>query len=102
MLTSIWYHMGDKTPTESDFYLAYKLPTIGDDDEGYGLYYWSCATREWRDGSHAVKISYWTECPADTASMYEYSIMPTVAEIDAWNNVEDAVSKYNMVKELAR
>lgn len=108
ILTSVWYHTGDKQPPESGYYIGYKLPTIGDDSEGYESWYWDNYKREWREfkASHActIKVSYWTKAP-DTMDQFGhvYTLdMPTVAEIDAWKNVEDAISKYNMVKELSR
>ena len=107
ILTSIWYHSGDKHPPESGHYVGYKLPTFGDDSEGYDMFYWDNEKREWREfraphGSTII-VSYWTECPEIPDQGHVNSLdIPTVAEIDAWKNVEDAISKYNMVKELSR
>lgn len=107
ILTSIWYHTGDKQPPSTGYYIAYKLPTLGDDHEGYELWYWDNEKREWREfraphGS-AIKVSYWTHGPDIDEINHVCSVnMPTVAEVDAWKNVEDAISKYNMVKELTR
>lgn len=106
ILTSVWYNMGDKTPSDSGFYLAYKLPTIGDDSQGYDTFYWDKEEKEWREfqsrRSHTVRVNYWSAFPGPLHNIPEHVVMPTVAEIDAWKNVEDAISKYNMVKELAR
>lgn len=104
MFTSIWYHVGDKRPDNEGYYLAYKKSSLGDDDEGYGLYYWG-RDREWRESmaphSHTVRVSVWSELPEHDPDNYTFHA-PSVAEIDAWANVEDAISKFNMIKELSR
>lgn len=107
ILTSVWYHTGDKQPTKSGHYIAYKLPTYGDDSEGYELYYWDLAKREWREflapHSSTIYVSYWTKGPDVEHSSHSTTVdMPTPAEIDAWKNVMDAIDKYNMVKALVQ
>jgi hypothetical protein len=105
MYTSIWYNIEDTRPLKDGYYLAYKLPTLGDDEEGYGMYYWDSEYTDWRESrathSHGIRVSLWAELPMhdprDTTTH-----IPTVAEIDAWNNVIDAISKFNLVKELSR
>ena len=105
MLTNIWYYNEDKTPEKEGHYFGYKLPSIGDDSEGYGLYYWHSYYGEWRESraphSHRIRVSMWCELHDESNSINSRS-MPTAAEIDAWKNVEDAVSKYNMIKSLVQ
>ena len=105
MFTSIWYHDGDKRPSKSGYYLAYKMSTLGDDSEGFESFYWDHDRTVWREfkapHASAIRVSIWTTCPEHDPDYDNYN-EPTVAEIDAWKNVEDAISKFNMVKELSR
>lgn len=114
MKTSIWYHKEDKLPEKEGYYLAYKLPTFGDDSEGYGMYYWGGYRqeylggyhREWRETvaphSSSIRVSYWSECPRIEDDYTSDASLPTVAEIDAWNKVQEAINQYNMIRELVR
>jgi hypothetical protein len=48
-----------------------------------------------------MRVSLWAELPAHDP--HDSTIhAPSVAEVDAWKNVEDAISKFNMIKELSR
>jgi hypothetical protein len=105
MITSIWYYIEDHRPTQTGYYLAYKKPSLGDDSEGYGVYYWDNEYTDWRESaaphSHGMRVSLWAELPAHDP--HDSTIhAPSVAEVDAWNNVIDAISKFNMIKELSR
>ena len=106
MKTSIWYHKEDKLPEKEGYYLAYKIPTFGDDSEGYGVYYWDTYYDEWRETiathSSTIRISYWSECPRIEDDYNNDVLLPTVAEIDAWNKVQEAINQYNMIRELVR
>lgn len=110
MHTSIWYHIADYRPSKTGYYLAYKLPSLGDDEEGYGVYYWDNEYTDWRESaaphSYGLQVSVWTEYPEHESIAHRrigrITQTPSVAEIDAWNNVLDAISKYNMVKTLVR
>ena len=106
MKTSIWYHKEDKLPEKEGYYLAYKTPTFGDDSEGYGVYYWGTYHHEWRESiaphSSTIRVSYWSECPRLEDDYTSDVSLPTVAEIDAWNKVQEAINQYNMIRELVR
>jgi len=106
MYTSIWYHVDDNCPKKDGYYLAYKLPTLGDDEEGYGVYYWNNEYTDWSESaaahSHGIQVSIWAECPNHFYNYKPVNKIPTTAEIDAWKNVLDAISKFNMIKELVR
>ena len=105
MITSIWYPMEDSRPTNDGYYLAYKKPSLGDDSEGYGMYYWDNQYTDWRESrvphSHGLRVSIWAEVPKHDPRENS-AHPPSAAEIDAWNNVIDAIDKFNMVKELSR
>jgi hypothetical protein len=105
MITSIWYHIEDNRPTKTGYYLAYKKPSLGDDSEGYGVYYWDNEYTDWRESaaphSYGMRVTLWSELPAHDP--YDSTThAPTIAEVDAWNNVVDAIDKFNMIKELGR
>lgn len=105
MITSIWYHIEDHRPSKTGYYLAYKKPSLGDDSEGYGVYYWVERDSCWRESSAAhsygLRVSLWSELPAHDPHI-SATHAPSIAEVDAWRNVEDAISKFNMIKELSR
>ena len=107
MITTIWYHGGDKNPDKDGYYLAYKMSSLGDDSEGYGVHYWDNHNRHWRETgarhSSNIRVSIWADPPEHDPdySNYSYSV-PTVAEIDAWKNVKEAIDQFNMIKELVK
>ena len=105
MHTSIWYHCEDKCPKKSGHYLAYKLPTLGDDEEGYGVYYWNDYYTEWRESmaahSSTVQVSIWAECPVHNPDNH-MPMIPVPAEIDAWKKVLEAIEQYNIVRALVQ
>jgi len=105
MITSIWYNIADIRPSKEGYYLAYKKPSLGDDSEGYGVYYWDSEYTDWRESraphSHGLRVTLWSELPAhDPYNSTDH--LPSVAEVDAWNDVLNAISKFNMIKELSR
>lgn len=104
MITSIWQHSEDICPRESGHYLAYKLPTLGDDSEGFGLYYWDNYYTDWRETmaphSHGVEVSIWTPCPEHDTNGRVHG--PVAAEIAAWKNVCEAIDQYNIIKKLVK
>jgi hypothetical protein len=105
MITSIWRHEDDICPKVSGHYLAYKKSTLGDDSEGYGLYYWDDYYTEWRESmaphSHTIQVSIWTDCPEHDPDNHIAS-KPVPAEIAAWKNVCDAIDQYNMITKLVK
>jgi hypothetical protein len=105
MITSIWKHEDDICPKVSGHYLAYKLPSLGDDEEGYGLYYWDIYYTEWRESkaphSHSIKVSIWTQCPEHDPDNY-VSRQALPAEIDAWKKVCEAIDHFNIITKLVK
>jgi len=105
MITSIWKHEEDICPKVSGHYLAYKLPSFGDSEEGYGLYYWDNYYTEWRESkaphSHSIRVSIWTDCPEHDPDNH-ISLQPLPAELNAWKNVCDAIEKYNIITKLVK
>ena len=109
MRTCLWYDMEEKAPPKTGYYLAFKGLSMGDDEQGCDYYYWDARRAEWRDSqisnAYHVNVIYWTE--ADPGDWYEnYSIrhtsQMTPAEQDAWNEVQRAIEKYEIVKALTQ
>lgn len=105
MITSIWRHVEDVCPKMAGYYLAYKLPRLGDDEEGYGVYYWDNYYTDWRETaaphSHGVEVSIWADCPEHDPDNH-ISRSPVAAEIAAWKNVCDAIEQYNIIIKLVK
>jgi hypothetical protein len=105
MITSIWKHEDDICPKVSGHYLAYKLPSFGDSEEGYGLYYWDNYYTEWRESkaphSHSIKVSIWTECPEHDPDNH-ISLQPLPAELSAWKKVCEAIDYFNIITKLVK
>jgi hypothetical protein len=110
MKACVWYDMDERIPTVSGYYLAFKGMSMGDDETGCDYYYWNAKSAEWRDSqissSYSVNVIYWTEAdPAAWYSTYRFrqksGALP-VAEQDAWNAVQQAIEKYEMVKALTK
>lgn len=105
MKTSVWYHNEDMCPKKSGHYLAYKLPTLGDDSEGYGVYYWNDYYADWQESmaphSHSIRVSIWSDCPEHDPDNH-MTLQPVPAEINAWKKVCEAVEQYNIIRGLVR
>jgi hypothetical protein len=105
MITSVWKHKEDSCPKVSGHYLAYKLPSFGDSEEGYGLYYWDNYYTEWRESkaphSHTIRVSIWTPCPEHDPANH-ISLQPLPAEINAWKKVCEAIDYFNIITKLVK
>ena len=105
MITSIWRHEEDICPKVSGHYLAYKKSTLGDDEEGYGLYYWDNYYTEWRESmaphSSTIQVSIWTDCPDHDPEIH-VSRQALPAEIAAWKKVCEAIDYFNIITKLVK
>lgn len=110
MKACVWYTVDEKIPPRTGYYLAFKGMSMGDDETGCEYYYWDAKRAEWRENqisqAHYVNVVYWTE--ADPSSWYnKYRIVQqssemSVAEQDAWAEVQKAIEQYEMIRALAR
>ena len=110
MKACVWYDVNEKAPPRSDYYLAFRGMSMGDNTTAVDYFYYNAKTHEWRDGdystAHWVNVCYWTE--ADPAAWYDkYRIRQRIdkispAEQDAWEEVQRAIERYEMVKALTR
>ena len=113
MKTSIWYHNADQQPDKSGYYLAYKSYSMGDDSTNAGYYYYSKTSGTWRDSSlnssHYANVYYWTDADpeawVDSDPPLSQRKASTAAKSNpaleiAWNNVQEAIRQYEIIKAL--
>jgi hypothetical protein len=124
MRASVWYHTADRNPEKSGYYMAYRTITLADDTCGVDYFYWNKkgglnGRGEWRTDetchSQWANVYYWTDSDPsvwvdeDGPVRYRKSNNPnnpnkgmTEAERIAWQQVEEALSRYETVKALSR
>lgn len=110
MRTSIWHHTADKQPEKSGYYIGFRTVTLADDTCGIDYYFWNNAEGEWRTDStcHSrwANVYYWTpEDPerwleADPPVRYRKKPKDNPALEIAWNNVQEALRQYEIIKAL--
>lgn len=110
MKTSIWHHTADQQPNKTGYYMGFRTTTLADDTCGVDYFYWNQSEGQWRTDStcHSqwANVYYWTaddpEQWVDTDPPVRYRKAPTSnpALAIAWQNVQDAVRKYELVKQL--
>jgi hypothetical protein len=113
MRPCVWYDVTEKQPPKSGYYLAFKGMSMGDSETSCEYYYWNSSANEWRDGkysgSHWANVVYWTD--ADPNAWYEApdwqrrrkdKQQVSVAEQDAWRAVQEAIERYEVVRQLAK
>jgi len=111
MKTSIWHHTADRQPDKSGYYVAYKGMSMGDDSSNTGYYYYNKSAGEWRDSSlstaYYANVYYWSD--ADPEKWVDDDVPltkrktkrpPNPALEIAWNNVQEALRQYEIVKGL--
>jgi hypothetical protein len=110
MRTSIWHHTADRQPDKSGYYMGFRTITLADDTCGVDYFYWNKEVGEWRTDNTAyhrwANVYYWThEDPekwVDSDPPVRNRKKPTdnpALEI-AWNNVQEAVRQYEIIKGL--
>ena len=112
MRVSSWYENIEKTPAKSGYYVAFKGLSMGDNETGMDYYYWDNVKKQWADSSvghsNSANVVYWTD--ADPASWYNeesiprhkrQNILEKVTVKEAWEDVVEAVKKYETIKALA-
>ena len=110
MKTSIWYHTADKQPEKSGYYMGFRTVTLADDSCGVDYFYWNKADSEWRTDSTCnsrwANVYYWThEDPEvwvnlDPPVRYRKNPKVNPALEIAWNNVQEAIRQFEIVKAL--
>ena len=110
MKTSIWHHTADRQPDKSGYYMGFRTITFGDDTCGVDYFYWNQSAGEWRTDrtchSQWANVYYWTEddpevwVNSDPPVRYRKSPKSNPALEIAWNNVQEALRQYEIVKAL--
>jgi hypothetical protein len=110
MKTSIWHHTADRQPDKSGYYMGFRTVTLADDTCGVDYFYWNQSEGQWRTDStchsHWANVYYWTEddpeqwVDTDPPVRYRKAPKSNPALAIAWQNVQDAVRKYELVKQL--
>ena len=110
MRTSIWYHTADQQPEKSGYYMAFRTISLADDSCGVDYFYWNKAEGQWRTDNTAyhrwVNVYYWTESDpedwvdSDPPLAYRKKAKSNPALEIAWNNVQEAVRQYEIIKAL--
>jgi hypothetical protein len=109
MQPSVWYHVDEKLPDKSGTYMTFVGSSLGSDEVGTGTSYYNSRFAHhgsrWRASlaphSAWVNVVYW--CNADPHTWYdnEYRLDSTpVALVDAWTEVQRAISRYEMIRAL--
>lgn len=111
MKTSIWYHTKEKQPTESGYYIGYRVWGFGgkiDGESELDYFYYDERQDRWLEhktySSRFVMVAYWTDAQPDiwVEKFKEkdfYKKNPALE--NAWKNVEEAYEKYVIVKNLS-
>lgn len=117
MKACIWYHTADKQPSTSGYYLSYRGWGIGgkaDGDSDWGYVYYDKKRNEWRTYESRgmfpdiAIVYYWTDATPDVWVENDAPVIrrQKIAEnpilSSAWNDVEKAIEKYEMLKELLK
>lgn len=117
MKPCIWYHTSDRQPPKSGYYLSYRGWGIGgkaDGDSDWGYVYYDKKLNEWRDydtSGHYAFVYYWTEAQPDKWVEEDIPVSkrkikaetketPEAVKI-AWQQVEEALKRYQTVKALS-
>ena len=115
MRVSIWHRTEEQSPAKSGHYLSYRgwgMGGKGDGDHDHGYVYYDKRKNEWRDykseDSHYAIVYYWTDAdPAEWTDEDPPSIrikremkQEHIAVQEAWQNVEEAIKQYKVIKAL--
>lgn len=111
MRTAVWYHIADRQPEKSGYYMGYMTMTLADDTTGVNYFYWNKEEGQWRTDSTCysrwANVYYWTK---DDPEKWVDSDPPlskrgkikdnNPALAIAWKRVEEAVQQYELLKTL--
>jgi len=103
MKTTFWYNTNEKLPEQCGTYLTFVGPTLADEG-GIGTSYFAGTNTGWRESvathSHRAAVVYW--CDANPWEWYEdrRESKNTPALAAAWDEVQEAVKRYELVKAL--
>jgi hypothetical protein len=115
MRPCIWYHTREHQPSRSGYYLSYRgfgIAGPNDYDSATGYLYYDANTKVWRDfesdshGNDAI-VYYWTEADPEAwvdgeTAASKQAAKPNLALDRAWEDVQKAVERYEIVKALTQ
>lgn len=117
MRTSIWYRTEERQPAKSGRYLCHRgfgMGGMSDSDHELGYLYYNAKKRWWQRYSmdsmsdSGITVYYWTDVDTDAwieSDGPSYTIRerlkdPHPALAEAWKDVEAAIERYQVIKEL--
>lgn len=119
MRTSVWYRDEEKQPDMSGYYLTYRGWGIGgksDGDSDHGYLYFYTKTGKWYEYESEVRamhprtciVYYWSDAGPDKwtdddpprTKLIKENFSTNPALINAWNDVENAVKRYQIIRKL--
>ena len=109
MKTSLWHQTVDRQPDNSGHYLAYKIYSgysLGDDTTDIGYFYYNKSNNNWYDNSlnqaYSIDVYYWSD--ADPRKWVDSEPLifgePNPSLELAWNNLQEALKQYEIIKNL--
>lgn len=112
MRTSVWYHVMDRQPDKSGYYMAFRTVTLADDTCGVDYFWWNRESGEWRTDStchsHWANVYYWTESDpeqwvnADGPVRNRKTPRSNPALAAAWQDMQQAIERYEIVRALTK
>lgn len=106
MRYSIWYDTKNKLPEKSGYYLAYRGESFGDDSTDVDYYWYDAASKKWRERQMAsspwARVVLWSDADPFAWAQPSTTHAPTPAEAAAWQEVVEAIERYQLVKALTQ
>lgn len=103
MKTSIWYNVEEILPEKAGTYITFVGPTLADSGGMSTSYFTGGLYWRERIATHSPRanVVYW--CDADPWNWYDNPRLKPVTAMEkaAWARVEDAISKYEMIRALS-
>lgn len=102
MEVSIWYGVCEANPPKPDYYLAYKGPSLGDDETNIGIYYWNgvswllnrCSNGSW------ANVAAWCDISGEAFEQIGAPKQQTSAELLVLEEIREVVERYRIIKAL--
>lgn len=98
MMFTTWYHVTEKLPTESGWYLCYKAHSLGDDESEVKYFFFDSYKDQFYSSTqgHWANVAMWTDVDFDE---WEPPVM-TPALQNASNAVEKAIENFELIRNL--
>lgn len=110
MKIGFWYDADVQPPKASGYYIAVKIPSLGDDDHGVDYYYYHRSSDGWYTSGESngmwVRVSFWTDAEPfewvndETKSNSDSPQHPSL--IAAKQKILEAIESYQILEELLK